>query len=148
MGVQRSIWIDAPAERVWRAVTDPAQIEQWFSPGTAWGASDLEVGGRLFVVDPETGAEAYPQVIEELDAPHRLVTRTADGPPNPVFVIRNELHDEAGGTRLTVTDLGYEQLAGDQRDARMEQDAFGFGMMLENTKAYLEGRELPYPGGF
>jgi len=30
----------------------------------------------------------------------------------------------------------------------MEQNAFGFGMMLENVKAQIEGKSLPYPGGF
>ena len=30
----------------------------------------------------------------------------------------------------------------------MEQNAFGFGMMLENLQAHIEGKSLPYPGGF
>ncbi|KPV45879.1 hypothetical protein SE17_43925, partial [Kouleothrix aurantiaca] len=57
--VERSIWIAAPRERVWRAVTDPAQMEHWFSPGTSWQMSALEVGGKLFTLNPETGAEQY-----------------------------------------------------------------------------------------
>jgi hypothetical protein len=30
----------------------------------------------------------------------------------------------------------------------MEQNAFGFGMALENLQAYLAGEDLPYPLGF
>lgn len=30
----------------------------------------------------------------------------------------------------------------------MEQNAFGFGMMLENLQAFVDGRSLPYPQGF
>jgi hypothetical protein len=99
--VERSIWIAAPRQRVWSAITDPLQIEMWFSPGTSWKLTALEVGGRLFVPDPETGA-----------------------------------------------DSGYELLPEDERWNAMEQNAFGFGMMLENLRAYIEGEDLPSPGGF
>ena len=30
--VERSIWIGAPRERVWQAVTDPEQLAQWLLP--------------------------------------------------------------------------------------------------------------------
>src|SRR5262249_22152466 len=52
--VERSIWIHAPRERVWTALTDPVQVEQWFSPGTSWTLTGLQVGGKLFSPDPET----------------------------------------------------------------------------------------------
>ena len=32
MSIERSIWIDAPRERVWQAMTEPQQIAQWFLP--------------------------------------------------------------------------------------------------------------------
>jgi len=58
------------------------------------------------------------------------------------------LTEEHGGTRLTVTLSGYEQEPNDTRWNNLERDTFGFGMMLQNTKAYIEGQSLPYPGGF
>jgi hypothetical protein len=36
----------------------------------------------------------------------------------------------------------------DIRHPRMEENTFGFGMMLDNLKAAVEGTSLPYPGGF
>jgi len=39
-------------------------------------------------------------------------------------------------------------LADDERWSALEQNAFGFGMMLENLRAYVESRDLPTPGGF
>jgi uncharacterized protein YndB with AHSA1/START domain len=146
--VERSIWIAAPRERVWRALTDPAQLERWFSPGTPWELSALEVGGRLFVQNSETGAEMYTQVIELIDAPHRLVMRSAPEPPATAEVTAHTLQEEQGGTRLTVTHSGYELVPEEIRWSAMEQNAFGFGMMLENVRAYIEGRQLPVPGGF
>jgi uncharacterized protein YndB with AHSA1/START domain len=144
--VERSIWIAAPRERVWRAITEPAQLEKWFSPGTPWHGTGLEVGGKMFVRDPDTGAEMYTQVIERIDPPSQLVTRSA--PPEVAYSTTWTLREENGGTRLTITHAGYELAPQDGRWASMEQNAFGFGMMLTNLAAYVEGDSLPQPQGF
>lgn len=146
--VERSIWIAAPREKVWGAITDPTKIEKWFSPGTAWRLSALEVGGRLFVPNPETGAEMYTQVIERVDPPHHFVIRSVPEPTGTAEVTAHTLQEENGGTRLTITNSGYELAPEEVRWNAMEQNAVGFGMMLENVRAYIEGKRLPYPGGF
>jgi len=146
--VERSIWIAAPRERVWSAITDPMQIEKWFSPGTAWKLTALEVGGRLFVPDPETGDETYVEVIQLVDPPQRFVTRSLPASPGSSMVTAWLLQEEQDGTRLTITHSGYELLPEDGRWSAMEQNAFGYGMMLENLRAYIESKELPTPRGF
>jgi uncharacterized protein YndB with AHSA1/START domain len=146
--VERSIWIAASRERVWSAITDPTQLESWFSPGTSWKITALEVGGRLFVPDPETGDETYVQVIQLVDAPQRFVTHSLPTSPGSSEVTAYLLQEERGGTRLTITNSGYELLPEDGRWSTMEQNAFGFGMMLENLQAYIESQDLPTPGGF
>lgn len=148
IAVERSIWIAASQERVWRAVTEPAQIERWFSPGTPWCLTELAVGGRLFVPNAETGAEMYTQVITLLDPPHQLTTQTQAEPSEIPYTTTYTLHEERGGTRLTITHAGYQLDPSDMRWFGAEQNAFGFGMMLENVKAAVEGTDLPYPGGF
>ena len=146
--VERSIWIAAPRERVWSAITDPTQLENWFSPGTSWTLTALEVGGRLFIPDPDTGDETNVQVIQLLDPPEHFVTHSLPESPGSSEVTAYLLQEERGGTRLTITNSGYELLPDDRRWSAMEQNAFGFGMMLENLRAYLESRDLPTPGGF
>ena len=147
VAVERSIWIDAPRERVWQAVTDPALIELWFSPGTPWVLSALEVGGRLFVRNAETGAEMYTQVVEQLDPPHRYATRTLPEGSDPTHHSTYTLAEENGGTRLTIIFTIREQDTQEQW-MFLEQSAVGFGMMLANVRAVAEGTALPYPGGF
>ena len=144
--VERSIWIAAPRERVWRAITDPEQVEQWFSPGTPWRLSALQVGGKLSVYNPETDTDMYIHILEIVDPPHQLVTRSE--PPAVQHVTAWTLDEESGGTRLTITHTGYELEPVDIRHNNMEQNAFGFGMMLENLRACVEGQSLTYPGGF
>jgi uncharacterized protein YndB with AHSA1/START domain len=148
IAVERSIWMNAPRERVWHAISDPALIEQWFSPGTPWVVSESAVGGRLFVRNPDTGEEMYTQVIELIDPPHRLATRTVAGPGEPTFLSTYALADEKGGTRLTFTYTAYELEPDHPEWGLLEQHAFGFGMMLENVRAVVEGTSLPYPAGF
>jgi uncharacterized protein YndB with AHSA1/START domain len=144
--IERSIWIKASRERVWRAITEPDQLDKWFSPGTQWHGDGLKVGGKFYVQNPETGAEMYTQVIEVVDPPHQFITRSA--PPEIPHATVWTLDAENGGTRLTITNTGYELEADDVRHQNMEQNAFGFGMMLENIKAHVEGQDLPFPGGF
>ena len=146
--VERSIWIAAPRERVWSAITDPAQLESWFSPGTSWKLTALEASGRLFTPDPETGDETNVQVIQLVDPPQRFVTHSLPASPGSAEVTAYLLQEERGGTRLTITNSGYELLPDDERWSTMEQNAFGFGMMLENLRAYIESNDLPTPGGF
>jgi uncharacterized protein YndB with AHSA1/START domain len=145
IAVERSIWIAAPRERVWRAITDPEQVEKWFSPGTQWSGTGPHVGGRLYVVGPDN-TEMYVQVIDLVEPPYRFVTRSQVEPPEKPEVTDWKLQEENGGTRLTLTYIGY-QLDSAHR-GMMEQHAFGFGMMLENVQAHVEGKTLPYPGGF
>src|SRR5258706_4862453 len=144
--VERSIWIKASRERVWQAITDPEQVEKWFSPGTKWRGTGLKVGAKLSVYDPVKDIDTNVQVIEVVDPPHQLITRTE--PPEVQHMTVWTLDEENDGTRLTITHTGYELESEDIRHNNMEQNAFGFGMMLENLRAYVEGQSLPFPGGF
>jgi uncharacterized protein YndB with AHSA1/START domain len=148
IAVERSIWVKAPVERVWSAISDPARIQQWFSPGTEWRGTGLRVGATLAVVDAETGSDTHVQVIDALEPPHLLVTRSVVEPPQTPEVTRWQLIAENGGTRVWLTYSGYELMPLESRHDLMEQNAFGFGMLLENLKAQIEGTELPYPWGF
>lgn len=148
IAVERSIWINASREQVWQAITDPEQVQQWFSPGTEWHGTGLEVGGKLYVYNPETNSEMYVQVIEVVNPPQQLVTRAVPEAGEFPTVTNWMLTAENGGTRLTILYSGYELMPEAVRQQRMEENAFGFGMMLQNIKAVMEGLSLPVPGGF
>lgn len=148
IAIERSIWISAPRERVWQAITDPGQVEQWFAPGTTFKSSGSGVGARLYVENPETGAEMYVQVLEVVDPPKRLVLRSQSTPPEPTFFTSYRLDEENGGTRLSFTFSGYEGLPEEVRQQVMNENGAGFELMLGNIKAYVEGAPLPNPQGF
>lgn len=148
IAIERSIWINAPRERVWRAITDPADVQRWFAPGTTFKTSGAGVGSRLYVEHPETGAELFVQILEVMEPPARLVMRSQVVPPEPAFVTEYRLSEENSGTRLTLIHSGYEALPGDVRDQIVGQNTDGFERMLENVRAAVEGVPLPHPQGF
>ena len=139
ISIERSIWIAAPRERVWQAVTDPAQIAQWFAPGT----SISQKGDTICVHIGDKEMEVA--VVELVDPPRQLTTRQL---PDRLLTTTYTLEEENGGTRFTVTEAGFEALPADARKERFEQDSKGWEMALENLKAYIDGRDLPCPEGF
>jgi uncharacterized protein YndB with AHSA1/START domain len=46
LAAERTIWIDAPRERVWRAITTPEQLNQWYAPGSTWEIPTLRMGAQ------------------------------------------------------------------------------------------------------
>jgi uncharacterized protein YndB with AHSA1/START domain len=135
IAVKRDIWIDAPPSRVWRAITDPQQLGQWWPPDE-WEIPTLEVGGTV-----KFGAEdaAY-ATIGVVDKPRQF---TLNWKPNEKFPAATMsttwmLVEENGGTRLTVTEAGFEGLPEDIRQERFEQTAEGYTHVLDDLKALLE----------
>ena len=47
LAVERSIFIPAPRDRVWQALTDPAQLAQWFLPPALGAQLQRDEGGKL-----------------------------------------------------------------------------------------------------
>jgi uncharacterized protein YndB with AHSA1/START domain len=139
IAIERSIWIAAPRERVWQAVTDPAQIAAWFAPGTAFSQNGNIFSIRVGEDDMEVA------IIEVFDPPRQLTTRSL---PERALATTYTLEEENGGTRFTVTETGFEALSEEARQARLDQDDQGWSMALENLKAYIDGRKLPRPEGF
>jgi uncharacterized protein YndB with AHSA1/START domain len=137
--LERSIWIATPRERVWQAVTDPAQIAQWFAPGTVFSQKGDTICIRIGEADVAVA------VVEVFDPPRRITTRSL---PDRVMTTTYTLEEENGGTRFTVTEAGFEALPEDARKARLDQDDKGWEMALANLQAYIDGRDLPRPEGF
>jgi len=110
-----TVEIEAPAERVFRALTDPGElIEWWGSPETyrahRWEA-DFRVGGRWRVEGK--GADGTPYSVQgeflEIAAPRRVV-QTWDhdwDDDHPVTRLTYLLDDIPGGTRVTVRHEGF-----------------------------------------
>lgn len=100
-----------PVEDVWRAITDPEEINAW------WGTRpeiDLRVGGR-YVSYHATGDRAVDRIVR-LEPPHLLV-HTFFEHLNPDALVTYELQAVAEGTLLVLT---HEMSERDLRNAARE----------------------------
>jgi uncharacterized protein YndB with AHSA1/START domain len=134
--IERSIWIAASLERVWQAITDPAEITQWFSPESPWELSALEVGGELNWHSGEDHIDRH--VILRVEAPQIFAYRWEPEPPDKPRTSTYLLQEEDGGTRLTIQESGFELLDEDDRKPQMDGAAKGYKRALEGLKAYIE----------
>jgi uncharacterized protein YndB with AHSA1/START domain len=141
MSTQATIWIAAPRERVWQAVTQPEQLAQWFAPGSPWEVPALDKGAPVaFHLHPSAHnalTEPYTMraVIAVVDPPRQLSLEweAESGFPPLTFL----LAEENGGTRVTITQ-SLEATAGPSEENE------GYTLSLENLKALVEGEAVPH----
>jgi len=142
--LQHSISIAAPRPRVWHAITESEQIKQWWGAEGYAEITELRTGAPIKF---GTGDSAIFATISAVDPPHEFVY---EWPPHPryfsvPFITRYILEEKDGGTQVTFSESGFEAWPDDEVcRARFARISGEFRMVLENLKAYLEGRSLPH----
>ena len=140
MTVERTIWIDAPRERVWQAVTESDQINVWWG-GDYWEITALQVGATIKFGNPDDLMLATVAVV---DPPREF---SIQWPPQPQYhsipiYTTFRLAEENGGTRVTVTETGFEALSEDIRQQRFDSTAKGYETVLAGLKKHVEQSAL------
>jgi uncharacterized protein YndB with AHSA1/START domain len=119
--IEKDILIDAPADTVYRVITEPAHIVQWFAD-----AAELDAvpggEGKLTFEDRATSQRMAVQLrVEAAEAPHRFAFRWdyPDGEQphdgnSPL--VEFTLTAEGTGTRLRVTESGFTALQRPEED--------------------------------
>ena len=142
--LEHTIWVDTPRERAWQAITETEQIKQWWGANGYAEITDLSPDAKIKF---STGDGPIFATIRRVDPLHEFLY---EWPPHPryfsvPFVTSYTLEEENGGTRVTFSESGFEAWPDDEvRRARFERISSEFRMVLENLKAYLEGRNLPH----
>ena len=132
----------APRSRVWRALTDPAEFGRWFGADLK---DPFRPGAR--VRGPIT-IKGYDHLtmditIESME-PERLFSwRWQPGgdpdkhPNEPLTLVVFELDDAPEGTRLTVTETGFDALAPSRRTQAYRENDAGWTGQLKNLAKHL-----------
>ena len=132
--IRRQIQVQAPRERVWTALTDPAELLRWF-PTTACEFDPTPGTPARFVWD-EGGDEA---IVEEVEPAMRLVYRWRPlGSDRPYTTVTIELTDADDGTLVTLTERGFSSLPDQVHEQSYEGNDAGWRDELEELRAYLE----------
>lgn len=108
-----------PVERVWRAVSEPAELARWFVAPVHW----TPAAGETFEAMGESGA------ITELDPPRALEWTWGDE------LFRFELRPDGDGCLLAFTHVLHDRALG-------AQHAAGWDSYLDRLDAVLAGGEL------
>jgi uncharacterized protein YndB with AHSA1/START domain len=120
-----------PVERVWRAVTEPAELEHWFPSSVA---VELREGGAMTFTFREHEMDPMPGRVTELDPPRRFCFLWGEEE------LRIELDPDGDGCRLRFTHL----LSTREQAAR---DAAGWHVCLDRLERLLAGAGGEAPGG-
>jgi len=116
--VERTVLIDAPRQRVWQAITGPAQLKQWYAPGCSWEIPALQTGATVKFHNTDTDIQLA--TIEELEPLHRFTLRWELDPAHPGITLLNSfvVDVEGDNTLVTVSQAGYESLPDGMRDKK------------------------------
>jgi uncharacterized protein YndB with AHSA1/START domain len=138
IAVERSVWIKAPRQRVWSAITEPEHLERWYAPGCPWAIPTLQVGATVKFYNTDTDIQLA--TIEVVEPPHQFTLRWQLDQRNPEMTLVNTflLEEENGGTRVIANQAGYESLPNNIRQQQLDQDAEAYTAIVENLKTYLE----------
>lgn len=145
--VERSIWINAPREKAWRAVTEPEHLDRWYATCCRWEIPSLETGATVkFFHKDASQVDILVATIEVLNPPREFVLRWYPDKTYPALTLVTgfTLEEENGGTRVSIRESGYDALPEDVRQQWMDATGAGYAGSVENLKALLEGMPLPH----
>jgi len=141
--VQADVFIAAPRERVFQAITDPRQIVQWWGQAGMYRTTDFHVdlrpGGRWHSAG--AGADGKPFEVEgeyhEVDPPRLLVyTWRCSWMSGTETLVRCEFEAERTGTRVRIHHSGFAGTLGAAKD-----HGNGWVRVLGWMQAYVERNE-------
>jgi uncharacterized protein YndB with AHSA1/START domain len=140
--IEREVMIDAPVDVVWRTITEPDQISQWFADRAEL---DLRPGGHGLLV---FGGEDDPLVVEAVEPPTRFSFRwnhpAGETPaPGNSMLVEFTLAREGERTRLRVVESGHELQAwpDSEKNRYAEEHNGGWATFTDRLAALLAARQ-------
>jgi uncharacterized protein YndB with AHSA1/START domain len=140
--IQKTVVLHAPRSKVWRALTDSAQFGEWFQ---ARPEGPFTPGRKVRGPITYPGYEhlTFEVTVEQVE-PERLFSwRWQPGgdpnkdPAEPTTLVVFELEEVPEGTRLTVTETGFDRIPPARRPKAYRENDQGWTGQLENIRKYL-----------
>ena len=142
--VEREIVIRAPREKVWRALTDPAQFGAWFGvemkdafvPGTTARGRITHPGYEHVTLEVDVVRMEPERLFSWRWHPH-AVDAAHDYSKEEKTLVVFELSDVPGGTRLTVTESGFDKIPAARRAQAFKLNGDGWTQQVKNVARHL-----------
>ena len=153
--IEKKILLRAPRERVWDAISDSHKFGSWF--GVAFEApfvAGASLTGKIVpttadaeiakLQEPYTG-KTFEFFVERIEPMHRCSFRwhpfavepDFDYSKEPTTLIVFELEEVSGGTLLTITESGFDQIPLERRAKAFAANDGGWTMQTQLIEKYL-----------
>jgi uncharacterized protein YndB with AHSA1/START domain len=153
--IEKSTILRAPLARAWSAVSDAREFGSWF--GVEFDGPFVEgreLTGRIVptTVDPEVAKLQEPHrgkpfafTVERIEPRRRIAFRwhpfaidpKVDYSAEPMTLIVFELEEVADGTRLTITESGFDRIPQARREAAYRANDGGWAHQLRLVGKYV-----------
>ena len=136
--IDRSIEIDASADRVWDLVTRPGW---WINEGSVDPEPDIRVEGETAVVSHPTYGEFRLVTVESRPTSY-VAYRWLDQDSDSGTLVEFRIEPRAGGVTLSVAESGFSQLGKSREEwlKRREGNVEGWRDELKAAKVFAEGQ--------
>jgi uncharacterized protein YndB with AHSA1/START domain len=143
--IDRNIEIQAPPERVWRALTSAAELSAWFQVKIE---GEIAAGGEVWMtsVHPDHAGQRWPVRIVELTPPRRVVWQWHSGAVDPKIDYSREprttvtftLEPSGRGTRVSLAETGFDEIALERRAKAHADNTQGWSEVLAWLQKHAE----------
>ena len=144
--IEKLVNLDAPRSRVWRALTDYTQFNQWFGVSlTAPFTPGAAVGGKIKIRNYEHVTMTI--WIESME-PERLfsfrwhpyaIEEGVNYDAEPTTLVTFTLEDAGAGTKLTIVESGFDAIPESRRAKAFSMNERGWAGQAENIRKFLAG---------
>lgn len=153
--IEKQVVLRAPRSRVWKAITDSKEFGRWFGArvdGAFTAGATLKVVIAPTTVDPEVAAMQKPfegtpfEIVVGRIEPERLfqfrwhpfsVEPGVDYSREPMTLVEFALEEVPEGTRLTVSESGFDRLPLARRAKAFAANEGGWSKQVELVQKYL-----------
>lgn len=154
--IEKQVLLHVPQERVWRAISDSKQFGTWFGvdfdgPFTAGHRSTgkivpTRVDAEVAKLQKPYEGMAFACTVENVEPMKRLSFRWhpfavepgRDYSNEPMTLVQFDLEESSGGTLLTITESGFDQIPEARRAEAYAANQGGWSKQAELIQKYLE----------
>ena len=157
--IEKQVVLRAPRARVWRALTDSKEFGSWFGvrfDGAFVAGRPLRGVITPTTVDPDVARAQQPyagtafEITVDRVEPERTfsfrwhpyaIERGVDYSSEPTTLIEFTLEEVADGTKLTVTESGFDRIPLDRRAKAFAANDQGWAAQVKLIEKYLAGQK-------
>jgi len=143
--IDRTIDVNAPPDRVWRALTTAKDLSSWFHV-TIEG--EIAPGAEVWMTSTHPGHEGQRFLVRftEMSKPHRFVWQWHPGAVDPAVDYSREpwttvtftLEPSGSGTRLSVSETGFNEISLTRRAKVFADNSGGWTEVIVWIQKYAE----------